>query len=225
MKNMNWKSFIAGSVCTMLLFGMGIPAVAAVKGTLKQNQVNIIADGKIISNAGEDYALSGSTKVPSSVTFTTEGGGGTVYLPVRRLAELLGVDIAWDGSKNAVVVGENESENVPTPTPTPVVTTKMYARYPTVPDFGAFAGITESNIGNMIGSPGYYYDILSVDEAISRNPNLLLDYDKLLSDCGFSPIGSFEGDYGPIQCYSNGIYSIGIGIATSQYFSVLILSE
>lgn len=119
MQKVELKSFIAGSVCTVLLFGMGIPAVAAVKGTLKQNQVNIIADGKIISNAGEDYALSGSTKVPSSVTFTTEGGGGTVYLPVRRLAELLGVDIAWDGSKNAVVVGENitpiEPENTPVP--------------------------------------------------------------------------------------------------------------
>lgn len=119
MGKVSWKSFILGCTCTTLVFGMAIPTLAAVSGAITQNQVNIISNGQVISNAGEDYLLASGEQVPSSITFTSDNGGGTVYLPVRRLAEILNVNIAWDGSKNAVVVGENITTAEPESTPVP----------------------------------------------------------------------------------------------------------
>ena len=238
-RNWNWKSFGAGVLCSALVAGLGVPTLAAVAGSMNKNTVNIVANGSTLSRAGENYALQSGVNVPSSISYTDEKGGGTIYLPVRRLSEALGVEIAWDGTSNSVVVGEGAQQVVPTSTPapkptpapmptpqptsTPSASTKMYARYPTVPDFGAFAGVVQSDIGEMIGSPGYYYDIIDVDDAITRNSNLLTDYESLLYDCGFSYIGSFEGGNGPVQCYSDGRYSIGVGIVGSRFFGVLIL--
>lgn len=348
----NWKSFLAGVVCSVAVFALGGSAVAATVGAMSQNQVNIIANGTTISKAGQNYVLSTGTSVPGSITYTDKNGGGTVYLPIRRLADILGTDISWDGSKNAVVVGQSSStqptepiyyskypsilsieniggdltyytqnevnypqfgiysyyysyktstfenakkyakeysdylekngysktydgvyETMPTilgepsheyklltPDKSKLVSIRYeyktgqggntyyitiniengnsgsgsgtqngnnnvtyYSKYPGVPDFGAFAGIPAAPIGDLIGSPGYYYNIIDVDNAIDRNDDLLLDYENLLFQCGFSYIGNFDGDYGVVQCYSNGTYSIGVGIATAQYFSIMVL--
>lgn len=227
MKRWNWKSFGAGILCSGIIAGTCVPAVASVTGRMTQNQVNIMSDGTMISSVGQDYTLDSGAKVPASITFKDMNGGGTVYLPVRRVAEILNTEIGWDGESNSVVIGSSVTTNQPTPeptpTPTPPQTIAYYNRYPGVPDFGAFAGISTSDIGDMIGSPGYYYDVIDVDNAIQKNDDLLLEYDALLVQCGFLYIGSFEGDSGPITCYSNGVYSIGVGITNSRFFCVLIL--
>ena len=231
MKKWNWHSYAAGMVSAVLIVGMATPALADVVGQMSQNQVNIIANGATISSAGQNYTLESGNEVPSSITFTDSSGGGTVYLPVRRVSQILGVEIGWDGARNAVVIGgesvpiqdvpnQNQSTNVQSGDGV-----RYYSRYPGVPDFGAFAGINESDIGSLIGSPGYYYDVLDVDEALGRNPDLLLDYHTLLGQCGFSYIGDFEGDTGVVECYSNGTYSIGVGLTDKRFFAILVLEQ
>lgn len=105
MKKWNWHSYAAGMVSAVLIVGMATPALADVVGQMSQNQVNIVANGSTISSAGQNYTLEGGNEVPSSITFTDSSGGGTVYLPVRRVSQILGVEIGWDGARNAVVIG------------------------------------------------------------------------------------------------------------------------
>lgn len=344
------KSFFAGIVCSILAAGLGTTAMAAVAGSMESNIVNIIANGKTISKEGENYSLQNGAKAPSSITYEDENGGWTVYLPVRRLSEILGVEIGWDESENAVIVGDQSSNNengnaynfvsykeYPTvpdfsemnPDDTTLQEVKTakdgsatvyvyngisgtigtipyqreleeagfqsvgkfdfdrkwgivqvckidqykkdglyvsfgpslektfsvmistypadsktffymkdgeetsasqtnityYSRYPSVPDFGAFAAIPESDIGKLAGIDGYYYDIIDVDDAQSTNADLLTEYHELLSKCGFSYIGKFDGGYGDVQCYSDGKYKIGVGIINPRFFAIVVLDN
>lgn len=109
MKRWNWRSYAAGIASSALLLGLVTPALADVAGRMTQNQVNIIANGATISSAGQNYTLESGNEVPSSITFTDSSGRGTVYLPIRRVSQILGVEIGWDGDKNAVVIGESEN--------------------------------------------------------------------------------------------------------------------
>lgn len=346
MKNFDRKSFFAGIFCSCAISGLIIPAFAAVTGSMTPNLVNVIADGKTISKEGENYTLQNGTSAPGSITYEDENGGWTVYLPVRKLSETLGVEIGWNESQNAVVVGDGASDipqnetsdfsgykdypSVPDfatlyPDDTTLQDIKTsndgsatvyvyngtsgtigtipyrrllesagfqfvnkfdfdtkwgvvqvgkvdqykkdglyvsfgyspegtfsvmistyqtdgntffymgesagtediayYSRYPSVPDFGAFAGIPESDIGKLAGLDGYYYDVLDLDDALSRNENLLIDYHSLLLKCGFIYIGDFEGGNGPIECYTDGQYSIGVGIIDSRFFAVVAIND
>lgn len=354
MKKWNWRSYIAGMATVALLAGVIVPAAASSVGQILRNQVNVVADGMTISGVGQNYMLSSGTQVPGSLTYIDENGGGTVYLPVRRVSEILNEEIGWDGARNAVVIGEqqvsapqytssiyyeaypdvlsiqnvtseityyndfelNDPEfdifchiysyqaktfddakryckeyadylmqngyilvydgiykTIPemlgepshqyqllTPDRETLVSIRYdytaytgqnlfyidvdlepsdpnssqqttgsgvvyYSRYPGVPDFGAFAGIEETSLADLIGSPGYYYDVIDVDDALNRNEDLLIEYDQLLYACGFSYIGDFDGDTGPVQCYSNGVYSIAVGLTNSRFFAVLILEQ
>lgn len=344
------KSFFAGIVCSILVAGLGTTAMAAVAGSMESNIVNIIANGETISKAGESYSLQNGAKAPSSITYEDEKGGWTVYLPVRRLSEILGVEIGWDESENAVIVGDQSSNNEngnaynfvsykeyptvpdfsemnpddttlqevktakdgsatvyvyngisgtigtipyqreleeagfqsvgkfdfdtkwgivqvckidqykkdgiyvsfgysPEDTFSVMVSTypadsktffymkdgeetvasqtniTYYSRYPSVPDFGALAGIPESDIGKLAGIDGYYYDINDIGDAQSKNKNIFVDYHLLLIECGFSYIGEFEGGYGPVECYKNENYKIGFGIIDSRFFGVVVLDN
>lgn len=350
MMKLDKKSFAVGVVCSVLVATLGTTAFAAVSGSMTPNRVNIVVNGETISNAGENYALKTGAMVPSSISYVDENGGSTVYLPVRRISEIFGVEIAWDGNINSVIVGEKpsntETENTanfigykeyptvpdfsemnpdettlqevktekdgsatvyvyngtsgtigaipyqreleeagfqlvgkfdfdrkwgivqvgkvdqykkdgiyvsfgysPEDTFSVMVSTYQadsstffymkdgeetstsqtnityYSRYPSVPDFGAFAGIPESDIGKLAGIDGYYYDIIDVDNAQSKNANLLTDYHNLLSKCGFSYVGEFDGGYGNVECYSDGKYSIGVGIINPRFFAIVVLDK
>ena len=45
---------------------------------------------------GEYLELASGEKVPSSILYVDQAGGGTTYLPMRYLAELLGMSVTWD---------------------------------------------------------------------------------------------------------------------------------
>ncbi len=222
MKGFEGKSFVAGVLCSVAVAGLVIPAFAVATGAMTPNRVNIIANGETLSQAGENYALQTGTSVPSSITYEDENGGWTVYLPVRRISEALNVDIGWNSSQNAVVIGEGANVAPPDTSTDPGVSSIVYYdRYPGVPDFGAFAGIPESDIGDLAGIDGYYYDVVDVDDAQSKNADLLTEYQSLLTQCGFSYIGEFEGGNGPVVCYSNGQISIGVGVINPRFFAVV----
>lgn len=94
------KKFLSGVLCATLVFSLAISALA-ISGNVSFNLSAIKFDGQVISKAGEGYTLSNGCVAPASITYTDEKGGGTTYLPVRRIGELAGVTIDWDG---AVVV-------------------------------------------------------------------------------------------------------------------------
>lgn len=102
------SGFIAGILTTTLTVSLCVTALAA-SGKVSFNLSAIQFNGKQISAAGESYALSNGAQAPSSITYTDENGGGTTYLPARRISELLGVDIGYDTTAGAVTIGKNSS--------------------------------------------------------------------------------------------------------------------
>lgn len=94
------KKFLSGVLCATLVFSLAISALA-ISGNVSFNLSAIKFDGVVISEAGDGYTLPNGCVAPASITYTDEQGGGTTYLPVRRIGELAGVTIDWDG---AVVV-------------------------------------------------------------------------------------------------------------------------
>lgn len=90
-------SFLSGFLAAGLIFSISVAALAA-SGNVSFNISTIKFNGQVISNAGEDYTLDSGARVPASLTYTDENGGGTTYLPVRRIGELAGVKIGWDGA-------------------------------------------------------------------------------------------------------------------------------
>lgn len=106
------RIFLAGMLTAVLLGSTVVGALAA-SGNVVFNVSAIHFQGRQISAAGEDYALSSGQKVPSSITYVDANGGGTTYLPVRRFAELLGIEVSWDGASGSVTVGKEPTEPLP----------------------------------------------------------------------------------------------------------------
>lgn len=104
-RNWNWKSFGTGFLCSTLLFGLGASAMAAgAAGNVLFNQVNIGTDQGMIAAQNSGYRLENGQNVPYSITYMDGAGGGTVYLPIRKISEFTQTEISWDGSSNKVVL-------------------------------------------------------------------------------------------------------------------------
>ncbi len=106
------SGLVTGIALTLLVSGLAISALAA-SGNVSFNLSAIKFNGEVISEAGEGYTLSNGCVAPASITYTDEKGGGTTYLPARRVSELLGVDIGWDSASGAVTIGETPDTTAP----------------------------------------------------------------------------------------------------------------
>ena len=95
MKKLNLRSFFAGLLTATLLFAVITTALAA-SGSITYNGINLTVDGKTILSKGEYLELASGEKLPSSILYVDQAGGGTTYLPMRYLAELLGMSVTWD---------------------------------------------------------------------------------------------------------------------------------
>ena len=95
MKKLNLRSFFAGLLTATLLFAVITTALAA-SGSITYNGINLTVDGKTILSKGEYLELASGEKVPSSILYVDQAGGGTTYLPMRYLAELLGMSVTWN---------------------------------------------------------------------------------------------------------------------------------
>lgn len=95
MKKLNLRSFFAGLLTATLPFAVITTALAA-SGSITYNGINLTVDGKTILSKGEYLELASGEKVPSSILYVDQAGGGTTYLPMRYLAELLGMSVTWD---------------------------------------------------------------------------------------------------------------------------------
>jgi hypothetical protein len=98
------KYLLIGSFLTLLIC-FTLPVLAQTIETAL-NTVNVVVDGVKITSSGDNYILDNGSIIPFSVVYK-----GTTYLPMRKLAELLGKDVYWDGSTNTVSLS-NKQQNV-----------------------------------------------------------------------------------------------------------------
>ena len=99
------QTFVAGMLTAAVIGGLGVGALAA-SGAVTFNASNLMFNGQQISAKGEGYTLDNGCQAPASITYTDEKGGGTTYLPVRRISELLDVETGWDGTTGSVTIGK-----------------------------------------------------------------------------------------------------------------------
>lgn len=105
------KKFLIGFLAASALFVL-TGAALVMSGTVEFSTVNVEVNGQRVGNVGETYTLGNGEQAPYSISYKDAKGGATTYLPVRKISELLGVDIQWDGANNAVQVVEETEQNV-----------------------------------------------------------------------------------------------------------------
>ena len=106
-KNRSAISFLAGVLATILTAGCLTTALAA-SGLVSFSPVSLDLNGRAVFAAGDTLKTEGGQEVPSSIVYTDEAGGGTTYLPLRTIANLLDVPITWDGAETTVVLGRGD---------------------------------------------------------------------------------------------------------------------
>lgn len=101
------KGLISGLMSATILFAsLTVYANGGVQQTIDVifNNVNIELDGEAVGKQGLNYKLSNGDDVPYSLIYKN-----TTYLPMRKVAELLDMEVTWDGATNTV--GINRLDN------------------------------------------------------------------------------------------------------------------
>lgn len=107
MKKQTIRPFFAGVLTTFLCFGIVSGALAA-SGQVTFNAVNVTVNGEAVCYKGDYMELESGEKVPSSILYVDETGGGTTYLPVASLAKALEVRCDWIPEVKTVMLGSGE---------------------------------------------------------------------------------------------------------------------
>jgi len=110
MSKNNMRSFCTGALTTLLCFGF-ISGALAFSGQVTFNAVNVTVNGEAVCYKGDFIELDSGEKVPSSILYVDETGGGTTYLPVASLAKALDVKCTWDSDYKIVALGEGFSSD------------------------------------------------------------------------------------------------------------------
>lgn len=105
MRKNNVCAFLCGILVSTLVFS-AVMSGSAVFGNVVFNKVNLISNGKQVFEKESEIELPSGPKVPSSILYVDELGGGTTYLPVRNIAELFDVSITWDSETGTISIGE-----------------------------------------------------------------------------------------------------------------------
>lgn len=105
MKKTNLRAFCAGALTTVALLGCVSGALAAsASGNVSFNSVNLSMAGEAIFSKRQNLELASGEEVPSSIVYTDSTGGGTTYLPLAYIAQLLDVPVSWHAATGTVVI-------------------------------------------------------------------------------------------------------------------------
>ena len=99
--------FLSGVLAAVLTMGC-LTTALAVSGLVQFSPVGLQLNGKAIFAVGDSVNTESGQSVPSSIVYADEAGGGTTYLPLRTIADLLDVPITWDGDETTVVLGRGD---------------------------------------------------------------------------------------------------------------------
>lgn len=114
-----WRSFFSGVAVTALVFSLGVPALAATVRTLEvtYSGIRITLDGREV----DPKDANGAAVEPFAVD-------GTTYLPVRAVADALGLEVTWDQERQTVALSTPGGQ-----APVPEESASPYSRTDPVP--------------------------------------------------------------------------------------------
>jgi hypothetical protein len=101
------KGFLTGFVTAILvvcLVGSAMAATGSKMAELVYKNIKIVLNGEELSPKDAN----GDTVEPFII-------GGTTYLPVRAVSEVLGLDVSWDGKTNTVSLTDPNFKMIETP--------------------------------------------------------------------------------------------------------------
>ncbi|WP_027400577.1 stalk domain-containing protein [Anaerovorax odorimutans] len=103
----NIKGFILGFVAASLM----IVPMFAYADTIQVilNSVNINLNGTQVAEKGQSYTLENGNSTPYSLNYN-----GSVYLPIRKVSELIGKDITYDGKTTTITITDKKTEDTVT---------------------------------------------------------------------------------------------------------------
>lgn len=107
------KGFLSGVLSTVIVLSLATGVYAASGGSVSFNSVNFKVNGVQVASKGDEMTLWNGESVPTSIFYTDAKGGGTTYLPVAKIAQLLGVKTGWDNDTQSVLIGEQKPEGEP----------------------------------------------------------------------------------------------------------------
>lgn len=96
-----WKGFVSGIVVALILVGVignAAATVGSVKETLYFSNINVTMNGKAVNLVDAN----GDPVEPFIID-------GTTYIPVRAVANALGLDVGWDGRTSTVILTSKTS--------------------------------------------------------------------------------------------------------------------
>lgn len=133
-------SFGAGLIVGVLALGLATTVWAAF-GSVSYSAVDIQFwrgnESQTIAS-GDTYTGENGVQVPASITYIDENNGGTTFISLRKVAELLDAPIHWDGESETIYFGTSPIDgDVITETGTDTVTVQPL---PTAPVLDVKAG-------------------------------------------------------------------------------------
>lgn len=166
------------------------------------NSVNIELNGEKVASVNESYMLQNGTMVPYSILYE-----GTTYLPIRKVSELLEIDIDWDNDTRSVLIDSNKLAG-------------NYDSWYGAPDFGAMNGIKEFKQSPTTRSTTHWYDVKAVTDAHIDS------YIKQLEDLGYERVE--EGTVRPrFKVYKKGNIEVwmDLGMYTQLLYGVTVMDS
>jgi len=96
------KKYFLGLVSGLLIAAVLIGGFAVAQNMqVDFNTVAIVVNSVPVAGWGENHTLADGTEAPYSITYN-----GTTYLSMRRMAEIFGKDIFWNGDSRTVSLNE-----------------------------------------------------------------------------------------------------------------------
>ncbi len=93
------QGFLIGVFVTLVLMA-SIPNFAGAINVVL-NSINLSLNGVDVAQINDQFTLDNGKKVPYSIIYD-----GTTYLPLKKMGQLLGKDILWDGNTRTVSIND-----------------------------------------------------------------------------------------------------------------------
>jgi len=97
------KGFALGFIMACLMITPIIAFADTIQVSL--NTVNINLNGTQVAVKGQAYTLANGMTIPYSLNYN-----GTVYLPIRKVSELVGKEIKYDGPSSTISISDEKTE-------------------------------------------------------------------------------------------------------------------
>lgn len=134
------KGFALGFIMACLMITPIIAFADTIQVSL--NTVNINLNGTQVAAKGQAYTLADGMTIPYSLNYN-----GTVYLPIRKVSELVGKEIKYDGPSSTISISDEKTE--------PEVLPPIVDPDAVVEDETENASDSSSNTGNATEEKGF----------------------------------------------------------------------